>query len=165
MGASAVLLHPHPSYGGDQHNIVIEALWRACAAAGMEAARFDFASDDVAACGAQAREALAGLSPDGPRFVVGYSFGAIVASTLDDAEVAGWALIAPAGARGVAPIAADPRPKLVLLPEHDQFGAPDLDGWAATTVEPVPGADHFFVGSAAAVADRVVSWMGAQAGR
>ncbi len=157
--AGVVLLHPHPSYGGDRFNPVVSALWSACGAAGVAAVRFDFGSDDVAAGSAQAVAALDALPAGVPSFVAGYSFGAVVASTVVDPRVAGWALVAPAGASGLAPIATDPRPKLVLLPEHDQFGRPDLDGWEATSVEPVPSADHFLAGSTRAVADRVVAWL------
>jgi alpha/beta superfamily hydrolase len=163
--AGAVLLHPHPDYGGDQHNVVIEALWRACGDAGIEAVRFDFGSSDLARCSQQAVAALDDLPEEAPRFLVGYSFGAVVASTVDDERVAGWVLVAPAGAHGLAPIAPDGRPKLVLLPEHDQFGRPELDGWSATSVETIPGADHFLAGATSAVADRVVDWLRWQGGR
>jgi alpha/beta superfamily hydrolase len=45
----------------------------------------------------------------------------------------------------------DPRPKLLVVPEHDQYRPPDsareaTADWANTRIEVVPGADHFFVG-------------------
>jgi len=153
--APVVLLHPHPDFGGDQHNVVIEALWRLLGGA----VRFDFASSDVDACVAQAVERLG----DGPTYVVGYSFGAMVASLVDDPRVAGWALVAPLAAETT--IGDDDRPKLVLLPAHDRFTPPDAArawtaGWRSTVVEEVPSADHFLAGSTARVAERVRDWIG-----
>ena len=60
-------------------------------------------------------------------------------------------------------------PPLALAPERDQFGPPDtvravVDGWpdgigSSTTVEVVDGADHFLMGAAADVGERVVDWI------
>lgn len=164
----AVLLHPHPSYGGDRRNVVVEALWRALAAAGSAAVRFDFRSDDLDRCANEAVEALDLLPADLPLAIVGYSFGAAVASQVADQRLVAWALVAPPFGRMLpaaeAPIGADERPKLLLVPAHDQFCTPasartEIAGWASTTVEEVPSADHFLAGSTAAVADRAVSWL------
>src|SRR5207253_11400475 len=92
--AGVVLLHPHPDYGGDQHNAVITALFDALHAAGAAAFRFDFASSDVAACARQAVSAIDDLPADVPVAVVGYSFGGVVAAQVADARVAAWALVA-----------------------------------------------------------------------
>jgi uncharacterized protein len=40
--AGAVVCHPHPAYGGDRHNHVVDRVFRTLAAAGVTAARFDF---------------------------------------------------------------------------------------------------------------------------
>ena len=162
MDLGAVLLHPHPSYGGDQHNVVITALWDAFTAAGATPVRFDFDSADVGACARQAVEAIDSLPGRVPVAVVGYSFGGVVAAHVLDPRVAAWALVAaPIGA---GPIGADPRPKLLLVPTHDQFLAPDaarerVAGWKATVVEEVPSADHFLHGATSGVATRVVEWL------
>ena len=161
--AGVVLLHPHPSYGGDQHDARISALFDALLAAGAAAVRFDFASADVAACAAQAVSALGSLPAEVPAAVVGYSFGGVVAASVTDARVRAWVLLA-APLSGGEPIGPDERPKLLLVPSHDQFLTPDaarsrVAGWAATTVEEVPSADHFLAGSMTAVADRVVAWL------
>jgi alpha/beta superfamily hydrolase len=47
--------------------------------------------------------------------------------------------------------AQDPRPKLVAVPEHDQFRPPEsaqpiVDRWSNTRMEVVKGADHYLVG-------------------
>jgi alpha/beta superfamily hydrolase len=62
--------------------------------------------------------------------------------------------------RPLAPIVArdSDRPKVLVIPEHDQFCPPLLaaertEGWKATRLEVVPGADHFLIGRA----DRVVA--------
>ena len=39
---AVVLCHPHPQYGGDRFNTVVEALFRALPSAGFAALRFDF---------------------------------------------------------------------------------------------------------------------------
>src|SRR5256885_1619224 len=57
----------------------------------------------------------------------------------------------PLRREGDYPAAADPRPKLVAVPEHDQFRSPSsarpiLSTWVNTRVEVVKGADHFLVG-------------------
>ena len=55
----------------------------------------------------------------------------------------------PAAHRSATPSADDPRPKLLAVPEHDQFRPPDaaepvIAGWTNTEVEVVAGADHFW---------------------
>ena len=164
----AALLHPHPSYGGDRHNIVVDALFRTLPGAGVAAVRFDFASDDIGRGVTDAVDAIDLLPADVGAAVVGYSFGAIVAAQVVHERVLGWVLVAPPfGAMTAgegASIAGDPRPKLVLAAEHDQFCPPDdarrqVGSWAATELEQVPGADHFLGGATARVGDRVVEFL------
>ncbi|MGH9138450.1 MAG: alpha/beta hydrolase [Acidimicrobiales bacterium] len=165
--AAAVLLHPHPSFGGDRHNIVVDALFRALPSAGVAALRFDFASPDVAACAAQAVAALDALDVR-PLVLAGYSFGAEVASNVADERLAGWALIAPPTLD--EQLGADSRPKLVLAAAHDQFAPPDrlvqrTSQWASTSVEIIEAADHFLAGATRRVAERVVEWLRERTGR
>ena len=161
--AGVVLLHPHPSYGGDQHDARITALFDALRAAGAEAVRFAFASADVTACAEQAVSALDSLPAAVPAAVIGYSFGGVVAATVVDPRVRAWALLAaPLG--GTEPVGADERPKLLLVPAHDQFLGPAeararVAEWQSTTVEEVPSADHFLAGAIDAVTGRVVEWL------
>jgi len=167
--AGCVLLHPHPDMGGDRHNNVVDALYRALPAHGVSAARFDFTSSAFAVARDQAVEALSLLPADGTCFVVGYSFGGAVASLIDDARVAGWALVAPALTMVEPVIAADARPKLVLAAEHDQWFTPAvLTGatadWATTERATITSADHFFGGRTDAVVERVLGWL-TQVGR
>jgi alpha/beta superfamily hydrolase len=165
----AVVLHPHPRYGGDRHNIVVQALFDALPAAGVAAVRFDFDSDDIAAGAADAVAAIDLLPASGGRVVVvGYSFGALVAGQVIDERVSGWVLVAPplgmVPGGDAASIGSDERPKLVLTPEHDQFCPPEAArqatvGWPATEAEAVSGADHFLAGATARVAERVIAWV------
>jgi alpha/beta superfamily hydrolase len=137
--------------GGNQHNNVITALFAAL----DDPVRFDFASSDLTVATGQVREHLEA----GPAWLVGYSFGGGVASLVDDANVVGWCLIAPALAMVGPVIGPDPRPKHVLAAEHDGFFSPaDLReataDWAATTHDVVARTDHFFRGHEQDVAAR-----------
>jgi alpha/beta superfamily hydrolase len=63
----------------------------------------------------------------------------------------------------------DPRPKLIVVPENDQFRNPAsaaeaTRGWEATRIEVVPGADHFLVGRTDRVVGLAVSFMRELAG-
>jgi alpha/beta superfamily hydrolase len=151
-----LLLHPHPDYGGNQHNNVIVALFRALDGA----ERFDFISSDLALATGQVVEQL----HPGPAWLVGYSFGGGVASLVDDPRVLGWCLIAPALGIDDPVVGLDPRPKYVLAAERDAFFPPAAlqaatRGWTATTQDVVPGANHFLVGHEADVAARCLAWL------
>jgi alpha/beta superfamily hydrolase len=176
--AGAVLCHPHPAYGGDRHNPVVDALFRSLPAAGVAALRFDFrpaagAGGPAATAGARA-DVVAALDRlaaetggDLPLWLAGYSFGADVALAVDDARHRGWVAVAPTLALGgpPAPGSGDPRPALLLVPSHDQYSPPaaaraGTAGWPDATVVEVPGADHFLAGATARVADLAVAWLG-----
>jgi alpha/beta superfamily hydrolase len=69
--AAAIICHPHPQYGGDRHNNVLQALFDALPAAGIAALRFDFGADYDNGRGEQlddaaALEHLASAAPDVP---------------------------------------------------------------------------------------------------
>ena len=165
-----VVLHPYPDYGGDRFNPVVDAIFRAVTAAGSAAVRFDFSSSDVAMAAEETRDALARLPGDAPVAMAGYSFGAGIATQVLDDRITGWVLVAPpltSLALDLDAIASDPRPKHLLAPVHDQFCPPTdaraaTDRWAATTVEPIEGADHFLAGATSRVADRTLELIGAR---
>ena len=166
---AVVVLHPHPDYGGDRFNPVADALYRACVDAGWAAVRFDFSSSAPEVATDEVHAAIGLLPADVPVALAGYSFGAAIGTQVCSPAVVGWALVAPPLTMltvDTAACAADPRPKLVLVPAHDQFCPPDdavaaTSGWEATTVEEVPGADHFLVGAIGRVASRTVAWLAA----
>ena len=163
--AVAVLLHPHPDFGGDRFNAVIDELYRRLPLDGISTLRFDFSSSELPMAAAETVEVLDHVDTR-PMALVGYSFGADVAATVDDKRIAGWFLIAPplVDAKRPRPVASDPRPKALLLAEHDQFSPPGrtshiAEKWDNATVGVVPGADHFLIGHAGVVVDEALSWL------
>jgi alpha/beta superfamily hydrolase len=176
--AVAVLCHPHPAYGGTMRSIVTSALFAALPAGGIAALRFNFRGvegsagsyseglseplDVVAAIDAAAAACSA------PCVLAGWSFGADMALAVTDERVAAWALTAPPlrfrPPDSYAAVARDPRAKLFVLAEHDEFRAPAeieaaVSGWENTRTEIVPGASHFFVGRTDRVVDLTVEFV------
>jgi alpha/beta superfamily hydrolase len=175
--AQAVLCHPHPQFGGSMRSLVTSELFQALPASGVTCLRFDFRGvgtstgifgdgvgerDDVRAA---VRHVL-GLGTVVPTYLIGWSFGADLALSVRDGGHAGWCAIAlplrwldDAAATG-----ADPRRKLVLLAEHDEF-RPAAEVQAVTTAwtnaetEVIGGASHFFVGRTARLVERVRTWI------
>lgn len=175
--AAVVLCHPHPQHGGSMRSIVTSELFRALPAAGLAVLRFNFRGvegstgahdggrgerNDVLA----AIDALHDAAPDLPLFVSGWSFGGDTSLTVLDQRIRAWLPCAPplrivpldeiTAAAGV-----DPRPKVLIVPEHDQFRDPAAAreataGWSATEVIAIAGADHFFVGRTDRVAAVVI---------
>jgi alpha/beta superfamily hydrolase len=174
--AVAVLCHPHPQYGGTMRSIVISALFEALPERGIACLRFNFrgveGSEGSYAEGrdeprdvAAALDAATEAAVDGPRSLVGWSFGADIALGIDDPRIAGWVGIAPPlrfrpeGAYEA--VGRDPRPKLLVLAANDEFRAPGeivaaTSAWESTRIETVAGASHFFVGRT----ERVVTLVG-----
>jgi hypothetical protein len=174
--AGAVVCHPHPAYGGDRHNAVVDRIFRTLAPAGVSVLRFDFRRDsdgDGDGGSGEQQDVLAGveqlaehLGPELPLWLVGYSFGADVALSVGDPRVAGWVAVAPPLRFGPPARAAagDRRPVLVVAAEHDQFSPPDrlrevVATWPDAAVTVVPGADHFLAGAVGRVADTIAAWL------
>jgi alpha/beta superfamily hydrolase len=161
---TAVLCHPHPQYGGTMRSIVISALFDALPGRGYECLRFNFrgverstgahgAGHTEPADVAAALEEAVVRGTGSKVALVGWSFGADMALSVDDARVDGWVGIAPPLRFGAAlgSVAADPRPKHLVLAQHDEFRAPEdvereVETWTRTTTEIIAGASHFFVG-------------------
>jgi uncharacterized protein len=159
-----VLCHPHPLHGGTMRSIVIGAMFRDLPQHGVTVLRFNFRGvgesegehdggpaeriDALAAV----RLLSASLPPGLPLVLAGWSFGAEVALGVLDPAVAAWIGVAPPlRFADVDGMASDPRPKLVLLAEHDEIRpasevAAVARTWPNATVEIVPGASHYFVG-------------------
>jgi alpha/beta superfamily hydrolase len=170
--AGAVVCHPHPAYGGDRRHPVVERTFRALAGARVTALRFDFRQAGGDGTGerldvlAALDRVAAQVGPAVPLWLVGYSFGADVALSVDDGRVAGWVAVAPPLHVGGPPVPAggDPRPALVVAAEHDQFSPPGrlrdaTADWADAAVAVVPDADHFLAGAAGQVADHALTWL------
>lgn len=167
--AGAVVCHPHPAYGGDRHNAVVDRIFRTLAAAGVTVLRFDFRDNGAD----EHRDVLAAvdeigrhLPPGVPLWLVGYSFGADIALSVGDDRIAGWVAVAPPLRFGppACPAGGDPRPVLLLAPEHDQFTPPDrlrdaTATWPAATITVVPTADHFLAGATTRIAEATLAWL------
>jgi alpha/beta superfamily hydrolase len=176
--AAAVLLHPHPQFGGNMRSIVPGTLFSTLPSSGVACLRFNFRgvegsegshgdgiaerSDVLAAV-----DALAPITEGLPLVLAGWSFGADTSLAVSDERVAGWFCVAPP--LRVIKVddmvaAHDPRPKLLLVPEHDQYNPPDaarplVADWVNTTLEVVPGADHFLVGRVDRIPPRCVEFL------
>ncbi|MCP4436878.1 MAG: hypothetical protein GY812_15460 [Actinomycetia bacterium] len=171
--ASVVLLHPHPQMGGDMHSPVTAHLFSHLPDSGVSVLRFDFrgagrsggafggGSDETNDVRAAIAEQCA--RTEMPVWLVGWSFGADVSLLVDDPNVLGWVCVTPPLSQpGIADVAGrDPRPKHLLVAEHDQFRDPEsaavaVEGWVNTGVAVIKGADHFLAGRLHSLADSVV---------
>jgi uncharacterized protein len=160
-----VLCHPHPLYGGSMQSIVISALFDALPARGVTCLRFNFrgvgrstgSHDDGNLERVDVETAVKTLSERLPSHqslvLTGWSFGADMALTMRAERVSAWMAIAPPlrFAHDLDGLAADPRPKLLALAQHDEYRDPAqvrevAEHWANTDVRVVGGASHFFVG-------------------
>lgn len=95
------------------------------------------------------------LEPDAPVVLAGYSFGSVVALDVTHPLVEAWLAVAPPLAmlaRG--PVSSrNPRPKIIVAPEHDQFSDPDdlaalVSTWENTEMRVVASVDHFLLAGA-----------------
>lgn len=165
--AAAVVLHPHPTMGGDRHHPLVVMVATGLAGSGVAALRIDLRDPDVPVSAAQlegaAAELLAEVGVD-HLVLVGYSWGSVVSATAAPAGLVARVLVAPPVSMIDVPAPTDGTPSLILVPAHDQYGGPDavraaMAGWPNTTIEDVDGCDHFLVGAIARVAARAVGWV------
>jgi alpha/beta superfamily hydrolase len=172
-----VVTHPHPLYGGDMDNPVVERIVEVCAARGLATLRFNFRGvgassgrheggqaeqDDIRASLAVLEETLGGGAS---LALAGYSFGAAVAAAVAiTSPVTGLALVAPplriTDVQLPTEIAG---PVLIVVGAEDQYCPPAAleimhAQLPSATVVVIEGADHFFFGSLAALGDAVGSW-------
>ena len=159
-------------------SLVTSELFRTLPGSGLAVLRFNFrgveGSSGVHDAGRGERndvlaaiDALNAAVPDLPLFVSGWSFGGDTSLTVTDERIRAWLPCAPplrivpieeiTAAAGV-----DPRPKVLIVPEHDQFRDPAAASeatasWTDTQVIAVAGADHFFVGRTDKVAELIVA--------
>ncbi|MBI1816316.1 MAG: alpha/beta fold hydrolase [Deltaproteobacteria bacterium] len=175
----AVICHPHPQYGGTMDNDVVSAVAEALQAAGVATLRFNFrgvgASEGRYGGGqAEANDARAAVDQLRTRAsttdvtLIGYSFGAIVALLAghDHSGVSRLIAIAtPVPMFDLDFLTACSRRKLFILGDRDQYCPLTAmhDRFATLpepkTFMPIAGADHFFAGHEAAVADTVVRFV------
>ncbi|MBC2715335.1 MAG: alpha/beta hydrolase [Desulfobacteraceae bacterium] len=163
-GRGVVITHPHPLYGGDMANIVVETIQKACRKKGHTTLRFNFRGvgrssghyDDGNGEQADVMAAFNFLRKKGLQVIdlAGYSFGSwVIAQMIDKTPADSVIMVSPPAAmmqfESTTPI---PNLKLVVTGSHDEFAPPDVveqlfHTWnpdAAFTV--INGADHFFFG-------------------
>lgn len=172
--ATVVLSHPHPQYGGDMWNPLVDHLYRALPDRGIAALRYNFRGTGASTGSfdggsgerhdaAAAFAAAADVVPQGPVVSVGWSFGAVMSLSADHEALCGWVGIAAPMTMddpSAMTAATDTRPKLLLVPEYDQFTSPvaaarATESWNNTTIETLHGTDHSVAGRANDVVDAI----------
>ncbi len=166
----AIVAHPHPLYGGDMNNKVVQTLAKAFMGQGYQAIRFNFRgvgkSDGVYANGIGETDDLlaviAAFAPAGNLCLGGFSFGTFtVTHALQqmankgrnlDADVQRIALIgSAAGKFDLAPIAPELHNRTLVLHAEADDTVPlsAVMDWArpqSLPVTVVPAGSHFFHG-------------------
>ncbi len=165
-GKGVVITHPHPLYGGDMRNMVVETIAQAFQKKGHATLRFNFrgvgrstgAYDDG---GGEQEDVFAAIDflkgqEQGMMKIdlAGYSFGTwVIARMIQKAVVDRVIMVSPP----VAMMPFDekisiPQLKLVVTGSRDEFATPALieslvQQWQPqAAVEIIDGADHFFFG-------------------
>jgi alpha/beta superfamily hydrolase len=163
--AGVVVTHPHPLYGGDMENRVVESIVRVYRSKGYSTLRFNFRGvgmsqgryDDGGGEQEDVRSALQFLAAHGKTRVdlAGYSFGAWVNALAmpTHSPVNGLLLVSPpVGFLDFSAIGFLATLKLVVAGSHDQFAPPEriralLPTWnPEARLEVITGADHFYGG-------------------
>lgn len=163
---AVVVTHPHPLYGGEMHNPVVETVARAYRKVGCSTLRFNFRGtgssqgtyDDGKGERLDVQAAVVYLSDLGFTTIdlAGYSFGAWVNAHTEPGPAGYRHLVMvspPVAFMDFGKVAALPRLALVIAGGRDDIGPPDmirqfLPGWnPAARLEIIPAADHFYTGA------------------
>jgi alpha/beta superfamily hydrolase len=153
-GLSAVILHPHPQYGGDMDNHVVTAIAGVLASAGASTLRVNFRgtgkSDGSYDKGrGEVEDARASIAfacerwRSGRVVLAGYSFGAAIAAAAADASLAGLILVSPPLGTGAFPASVTGLPTLVVTGDQDPISPAD-----AVRALSAPGVDAVVVAGA-----------------
>jgi alpha/beta superfamily hydrolase len=163
--AGIVITHPHPLYGGDMYNSVVEAIQQAAYQKGHTTLRFNFRGvgrsqghhGNGIAEQQDVLSAVTRLKEEGVEKVLlsGYSFGAWVNAHLDpqDTDIENIIMVSPPVAFiDFASVAAIPNLDLVITGSRDEIAPVDsirqlLPVWNSNArLELIEGADHFYYG-------------------
>jgi len=160
-----VITHPHPLYGGNMDNNVVESLVRMYQLAGYTTLRFNFRSvgssegkyDNGMGEREDVKAALHYLTQRGKKVLelAGYSFGswvnALAISEVDTVDR--MVMISPPVAfMDFSSVGLTPQIQLVVAGSQDQIAPPELIEKLLATWNPgahleiIDGADHFYVG-------------------
>lgn len=172
-GRNAILCHPHPRYGGDMHNEVVQKVRRTFATLGWTTLRFNFRAAGVDDAARGKRDALDLIEvatfmhsrSAGPIDLAGYSYGAWAAMKAVRAGLCpdSLVLIAPPldflSFEGLKPPEA---PTLITLGERDEFcSQAALSSWLSTSAHPelqveiLPSVDHFYRGAERELSEKI----------
>lgn len=162
----AVITHPHPLYGGDMNNVVVEALALAYQRKGYATLRFNFRGTGKSTgnydSGIGERKdvlaAAAFLTDKGVRRIdlAGYSFGAWVNAHTDCASAGIDRMVMvspPVNFLDFADVGPIPCLRLVIGGDDDEFGDVArvrmmMAGWnPGARYEVIPDTDHFYSGA------------------
>ncbi len=163
-GKGVVVTHPHPLYGGDMENLVVELIAGAYRKKGFSTLRFNFrgvgASDGVYSDGiGEARDVCAAAEflkrkGAGRIHLAGYSFGAWVNASVacDKISFESMLLVSPPVAfMDFGPAKPIENLSLVVTGSADELAPPSLlekyvPAWnPSAAFEIIDGADHFFL--------------------
>lgn len=160
--AVVIIGHPHPLYGGDRFNHVVRAMQEVALGLDCHSIAVDFRGvnnsggfhddgdserlDLAAAC-----ELSDLIAPEVPIIMTGYSFGSVVGLNVSNPWIAGWIAVAPPAQmmKTIPSAANNPRPKIVIAAEHDQFTSPEemaaaISTWDNSEMILATGVDHSF---------------------
>lgn len=173
-----VVCHPHPLYGGEMRNNVVDALCRAALSSGFAALRFNFrgvgGSEGRYGQGvAEQNDARAALhylrrlpEVDGERMALaGYSFGAAVSLRAADASLRGLVLVSLPTMMGRLDPPAGSSPVLLVSGDNDEYSdEDDLTAFAESMGERAElvshrGVDHFWWGSDGRLVETVSAFL------
>jgi len=163
---AALVTHPHPLYGGNMYNLVVETIARAYQSLGHTTLRFDFRgtgkSQGVHSDGEKeprdVAAAISYLSSIGIKHLdlTGYSFGAWICALCADSghDIEQMMLVSPPVAFiDFKDIKSIPALTTVITGSEDEFAPPDIiktmmPGWnREARLRIIDGADHFYYGS------------------
>lgn len=173
--AVVIIGHPHPLYGGDRFNHVVRAMQDVALGLDCHSIAVDFRGvnnsggfhddgdserlDLAAAC-----ELSDLIAPEVPIIMTGYSFGSVVGLNVSNPWIAGWIAIAPPAQmmKSLPSAANNPRRKIIIAAEHDQFTTPDemataISTWNNSQIILAPGVDHSFAVNAATLCNSALS--------
>ncbi|MDY6790692.1 MAG: alpha/beta fold hydrolase [Thermodesulfobacteriota bacterium] len=165
MDNGVVITHPHPLYGGDMHNFIVDLIARAYQKKGFTTLKFNFRGagnsqgsyDDGAGEQEDVRAALSILKDKGIKEInlAGYSFGTWVnALAINKINlVENMVMVSPpVGFVDFNPVHSIPCLKLVVTGSQDDVAPADRIKtmrplWNPTAhLEIITGADHFYTG-------------------
>jgi alpha/beta superfamily hydrolase len=174
---AVAVCHPHPLYGGDMENNVVESLCGALAAAGMAALRFNFrgvggSGGSYGGGSGERQDARAALDfltglpevDSGRLGLAGYSFGALVALSAADERVRALVAVSPPAGGLDAASCRLGIPTLLVSGDQDDIAPtarlPEMAAFLGPTCGTlsVAGADHFWWGHEEALATAVIEF-------